>query len=162
MQAGLLDEHQPGDGDDRPGHRGAAGAGQRAGRQHHQCGNLSRAIDVLPAGCDVGGDDERGGASQQGPGDEKAALGHELAGDAAEQTQQRERADAGEPGARASSVTGCLPFEADRRAAEGGDDERHCDVPRHVGSATGWALHRSAEAARKMPTTGEMVEAINA
>ena len=124
MEARLLDEQQTGRGGEAAGKRGLARARQYCCGKYHQRRGLGGAVDVGAARGGVGGHDEPRRSGNQRRRHERRC-GDQLAGDAAQQSKQSERADTAEPRARAFGVSRPLPFEPHHRAAERGNGERH-------------------------------------
>ena len=135
MQSRLLDQQQHRDRGQRRRQPQLAEAAEHPGAKHDERGHFGGAIDVARARADVAGHDQRHRAGDDQAGGQREVVACQPARRAGDDAEQRERADAAEPRVGPGRVAGSLPLDADRGAAENGDD--HAGRLRQAGSMSG-------------------------
>ena len=96
---------------------------KHASPEHDKRGDFSGGIDVVLAGADVAGDDQRYRSNDQERCGQGVALARQPAGDAGQRPEKGECADSTEPRFGSARMPRSLAFDADRRPSQDGDGD---------------------------------------
>ena len=123
MQLLLLDEQQQGDCCDGRCDPIVTAARQHTGGEDDECSDLGCAVNISAAGCVIRHDHESTGTGEKDDRWPRESSGPKPAGESRHETEQRERAQAGEAGARTFGFSAPLPLDPDGHAGECRDAE---------------------------------------
>ena len=98
-------------------------AGEQAGREHHEGGDLRRPVDIVPTACDVGRGNHRDGSGEQDRRGSCDARGPQPSAQPTDGAEHREGPNAGEARGRARGVSGPLALQTHGRAAQRSNQE---------------------------------------
>ena len=123
VQPGFLDEQQSLEGDDRAGKSKGPGPGEQPRGKDNQGSDLGRRVDILAAGCDVCGRDDRDGSREENGCRRRQPGLPQPSAEPGECPEHREGPNAGETGARPFGMPGPLTLDANGGAAQRGNQE---------------------------------------
>jgi hypothetical protein len=129
VELAFLDQQQEGERDDGGRDAIVSCSGQHAGRKNDERGNFGGAVNVGSARGLIRHDNESAKSREKDDGGTREACVPQPSAQSGDESQQRERAQTGESGARAFGFAAPLTLEADGHPAE----RRDGDVPERRG-----------------------------